>query len=111
MVRSDTLAVGGEGAADDRGVPQRDFQKEHWAMQQGKVVVRLLQTDVYHDRWSWEGFFDISDTTCNMFGSALCSHSAVSVRHLSQAAQRPDLQEKPFPTERQPLPGVWSCHG
>ena len=54
------------GAADDRGVPQRDFQKEHWAMQQGKVVVRLLQTDVYHDRWSWEGFLisAIQHATC-----------------------------------------------
>ncbi|CAE7940921.1 unnamed protein product, partial [Symbiodinium necroappetens] len=42
------------GVADDGGVPQRDFYKEYWAIQQGKVVVRLLQTDVYHDCWSWE---------------------------------------------------------
>ena len=44
------------GAVDDRGVPQRDLQKEHWALQHGRVVVRLLQADVYSDCWSWEDF-------------------------------------------------------
>ncbi|CAE7789179.1 unnamed protein product [Symbiodinium sp. CCMP2456] len=44
------------GAPDDRGVPQRDFHKEYWAMQQGKVVVRLLQTDVHQDSWPWQDF-------------------------------------------------------
>ena len=47
---------GWRGAARDGGVPQRDFQKEYWAMQQHKVVVRLLQTDVYRDCWPWEDF-------------------------------------------------------
>ena len=54
------------GSADDRGVPHRDHQKELWAMQQGKVVVRLLQADVYRDSWLWEDFLTaaIQRATC-----------------------------------------------
>ncbi|CAE7419015.1 unnamed protein product [Symbiodinium sp. CCMP2592] len=47
---------GFRGDPDDRGVPQRDLHKEYWAMRQGKVVVRLLQTDVYLDSWPWGDF-------------------------------------------------------
>ena len=54
------------GVADDGGVPQRDFYKEYWAIQHGKVVVRLLQTDVYEDSWPWEDFLTaaIQHATC-----------------------------------------------
>ena len=44
------------GSANDGGVPQRDFLKEQWAMQEGKVVIRLLQADVYGDRRKWQDF-------------------------------------------------------
>ena len=55
------------GDPDDQGVPQRDFHKEHWAMRQGKVVVRLLQTDVYQDSWPWVDFLTsaIQHATCS----------------------------------------------
>ena len=36
--------------------PQRDLIKEQWALQHGKVVIRLLQEDMYVDRWNWQGF-------------------------------------------------------
>ena len=54
------------GVADDGGVPHRDLQKECWAMQQGKCVLRLLQTDVYTDCWPWEDFLTaaIQHATC-----------------------------------------------
>ena len=54
-------------AADDGGVPQRDLQKELWAMQEGKVVIRLLQEDVYSDSWAWGDFLTsaIQHATCS----------------------------------------------
>ena len=47
---------GWAGAAEDGGVPQRDFLKEQWAMQHGRIVIRLLQEGVYADSWDWQGF-------------------------------------------------------
>ena len=44
------------GLAKATEVPQRDLMKEQWAVQQGKVVIRLLQEDVYGDCWNWQGF-------------------------------------------------------
>ncbi|CAE7252799.1 unnamed protein product [Symbiodinium microadriaticum] len=55
------------GDPEDGGVPRRDFHKEYWAMQRGKVVVRLLQTDVYRDCWPWEDFLNsaVRHATCS----------------------------------------------
>ena len=44
------------GLANATKVPQRDLMKEQWAVQHGKVVIRLLQEDVYADCWNWQGF-------------------------------------------------------
>ena len=50
------FGLGWAGADDDRGVPQRDLMKEQWALQHGRIVIRLLQEDVYADSWDWQGF-------------------------------------------------------
>ena len=47
---------GWAGANHDGGAPQRDLMKEQWALQHGRVVIRLLQEDVYADSWDWQGF-------------------------------------------------------
>ncbi|CAE8696707.1 unnamed protein product [Polarella glacialis] len=40
----------------DRGVPERDLFKEQWAVETGRVVIRLLQQDVLKDSIDWRAF-------------------------------------------------------
>ena len=35
---------------------KRDLLKEEWAIQQGLCVVRVLQEDVWDDRFDWQGW-------------------------------------------------------
>ena len=51
---------GWRGVEDDGGMPQRDFFKEQWALQEGRAVIRLLQEDVYSDCWSWQDFLTLA---------------------------------------------------
>ncbi|CAE8594935.1 unnamed protein product [Polarella glacialis] len=45
---------GWPGSADgDGGVPERDLFKEEWAVETGRVVIRLLQQDVLKDSVDW----------------------------------------------------------
>ena len=35
---------------------ERDLQKEKWAVKRGLCVVRVLQEDVWTDRYDWQGW-------------------------------------------------------
>ena len=35
---------------------ERDLQKEEWAVSRGLCVVRVLQEDVWEDRYDWQGW-------------------------------------------------------
>ena len=100
------------GDPDDRGVPQRDFQKEYWAMQQGKVVVRLLQTDVYQDSWPWEDFLKsaIQHATCST-QPCVITQAAKKYKCGIYRKLRSDLncKEGRFLPSRIPLPEVLTC--
>ena len=50
------FGLGWAGADDHGGAPQRDLMKEQWALQHGRILIRLLQEDVYADSWDWQGF-------------------------------------------------------
>ena len=50
------FGFGWGGRPCDQGVANRDLLKEQWATLQHKVVIRLLQEDVYCDRWAWQDF-------------------------------------------------------
>ena len=93
------FGLGWAGADDDRGVPQRDLMKEQWALQHGRIMIRLLQEDVYADSWDWQGFLT-SAIQHAIRNSAPCvlTQDAVQVQdwHLPWAAQSHSMQSRPL---------------
>ena len=37
-------------------IPERDAEKDRWALAHGQSVVRVLANDVYHDRNGWRAW-------------------------------------------------------
>mgnify|MGYP001313008313 CR=1 FL=1 len=42
--------------AQGNDCPERDFEKEQWALQHGWQVIRVLQEDVWYDRNGWDNY-------------------------------------------------------
>jgi hypothetical protein len=57
----------------------RDLLKERWVLSQGHSVVRVLQTDAWHDRSDWQSYLkqSISAASASSTPKVFCPESAV----------------------------------